>query len=184
MSSCYSSLGPKEKPYTWCSIMSCLAFCLDWTCDWVSELVMFNPNPLCIDSISFPSCPKLIRSILTNQSNQFMSGNLSEFSLTTYSVFLLIVYTPMLFPSPPLGRWWKTLPTIFRRIWLVRPRPHTKYYRAIYPNIPSSFNYSSPYGVPKGNIHFLNLGLLMNWNWVCCGVMWGSWTKIGTDDGG
>ena len=36
------------------------------------------------------------------QSNQFMSRNLSELNLISYSLFLLIVYTPMLFPSPPL----------------------------------------------------------------------------------
>ena len=46
---------------------------------------------------------------------------------------------------PPLGRWWNTLRTIFLIIWLVRPRPHAKYLRTIYPNIPGSFNYSGPF---------------------------------------
>ena len=41
----------------------------------------------------------------------------------------------MFLPSSPLGRWWKTLPTIFSRIWLVRPRYHAKYSMTIYHNI-------------------------------------------------
>ena len=47
----------------------------------------------------------------------------------------------MIFSSPPLGRWWRTLPTIFSILWLVRPRPHAKYLRTIYPYIDSGFNY-------------------------------------------
>ena len=48
----------------------------------------------------------------------------------------------MCFPSPPFGRWWKTLPTIFLWIWLIRPRTHAEYFRTIYPNITGGFNYS------------------------------------------
>ena len=127
MSSCYSSLVTKENLFTRWSLLTCLAFCLDWTCDWMSQLVVFNPNPLCLDSTSFPYWPELIRSSLTTQYNQFMSVDLIELSIIPYSLFLLIIYTPMLFPSFPLGIWWKTLPTILRRILLVRPIPHTKY---------------------------------------------------------
>ena len=45
----------------------------------------------------------------------------------------------------PFGSWWKTLPTIFHRIWLVRPIPQVKYTRILYPYIPRSFNYSDLY---------------------------------------
>ena len=127
MSSCYSYLITKEKPYTRCSIFACPIFCLDWTCDWMPQLVVFNTNPLCLDSISFPCWLELIRPSLTTQSNQFMSWNWIELSLITYSLFVLIIHTPMLSVSPPLGRWWKILPTIFRRILLVKPIPHSKY---------------------------------------------------------
>ena len=47
----------------------CLAFCYDWTCDWVSLLVILNLKLLCLDSISFPYWLELIRSSLTTWSN-------------------------------------------------------------------------------------------------------------------
>ena len=124
----------------------CIAICCDWNCDWVSWLVMFNHMLLCIYSIIFPYWPYLIISSLTTWSNCFPSGYLSELSLITDSLFLLIIKTLIFFPSPPLGIWWKTLPTIFRIIWLVRPRPHIKYSMKIHPNITGSFNY---YGILK-----------------------------------
>ena len=34
-----------------------------------------------------------------------LSGDLSEFSRIPYSLLLLIIYTLMFFPLPPLGRW-------------------------------------------------------------------------------
>ena len=92
----------------------------------------------------------------------------------------------MFFPSPPLGRRWKTLPPIFRRIWLVRPRPHTKYLRTIYPNIASSFNCSvhrtaylvfKPRAVPDLVSHYMPLARRLiqyvydrtSVNWIHCG---------------
>ena len=74
--------------------MACLAFCLDWTCDWVSQLVVFNTNPLYIDSVIFPCWPELISSSLATQSNQFMSRNLIELSIIPYYLLLLIIYFP------------------------------------------------------------------------------------------
>ena len=50
----------------------------------------------------------------------------------------------MLFPSPPRVRWWKTLPITFRRIWLVKTRPHAKCTRTVYPYIPVSGRYVNP----------------------------------------
>ena len=41
----------------------------------------------------------------------------------------------------------KKLPTIFRRMWLVRPRPHAKYTRTLYPYIPGIFNWSNLYSL-------------------------------------
>ena len=140
ISSCYSYLGPKEKPYTRWIILMCLAFCSGWTCDSVSQLAMFNHKLLCIDSISFPYWIELIGSSLPTRSNYFPHGYLSGLILIPYSLFLLIIYNPMILTSPPLGRWWKKLPTIFSIMWLVRPRPHVKYSRTLYPNITVSFN--------------------------------------------
>ena len=74
----------------------------------------------------------------------------------------------MLFPSPPLGRWRKTFPTILLRIWLVRTRPHTKYTRTLYPYIPGVFNDSNPYGVPEGNMPVLS------WYKIIHLLRWGS----------
>ena len=39
----------------------------------------------------------------------------------------------------PHGRWLKTLPFTFQMIWLVRPIPHAKYTRALYPYINVGF---------------------------------------------
>ena len=76
----------------------------------------------------------------------------------------------MFFPSPPIGRWWTKLPTIFWRIRLVRPRPHVKYSRAIYPNIPDSFNYSNPYCSYVRSLFGITLSAScakVNIIWVC-----------------
>ena len=43
-----------------------------------------------------------------------LSGDLNTWSLIPHSLFLLIIYTLMFFPSTPLGRWWNTLPIIFQ----------------------------------------------------------------------
>ena len=61
----------------------------------------------------------------------------------------------MLFPTPPLGRWLKTLPTILLKIWLVGPRPNAKNTKILYPYILGGFNCSDPYGIPKVNIPVL-----------------------------
>ena len=49
-----------------------LAFCSDWTCNWVSRKVMFNLIHLCLDSIIFIYWLDLIRSSLMTQSNFFL----------------------------------------------------------------------------------------------------------------
>ena len=121
--------------------------CFYWTCDLMLRLVMFNQILLCTDSIIFLYWIGLIRSSLTTWSNYFSFVYLSEFSLIPYSLFLLIIQNPIFFPSPPLKIWRKTLPTIFPRIWFIRPRPHSKYLRTIYHNIPGIFNYSGPFKV-------------------------------------
>ena len=41
-------------------------------------------------------------------------GDLSELSLIPYSLLLIIIYTPILFPPPPIGRLCKTISTIFQ----------------------------------------------------------------------
>ena len=122
--------------------LACHAFCSGWTCDWVSLLVMFNHKLLCLNSISSSYWINLTSSILTTLSNFFPSDDLIELSLIYYYLFLLIIQTPMLFPSPPLGIWLKTLRTIFLVIWLVRPISHAKNMRTLYPYIPGGFNYS------------------------------------------
>ena len=38
----------------------------------------------------------------------------------------------LLSPSPPRGKWWKTLQTRFWRILLIWTRPHVKYTRTVY----------------------------------------------------
>ena len=77
-------------------------------------------------------------------------------SLFFYSVYFLVYYLigvnfldltwlRLLLPSPPCGRWWKTPPIKFGIIWLVRPRPHVKYKRELYPYINGSGHYFNPY---------------------------------------
>ena len=50
----------------------CIDFYLDWTCDGVSQYVMFNTITLCINSIIFLHWFNLIRSSLVTQSNWFL----------------------------------------------------------------------------------------------------------------
>ena len=146
MSYCYSYLGPKENPYILWSILKFLALCSGWTCDWVSRVFMLNHKLLCLDSIILLYSLDLIRSSLTTWYNLFLSEDLIELSLIPYSWFLWIIYTPVFFLSHPLGRWWNSLSIIFSIILLVKPRPHGKYSRILYPNMHRSFNYSDPYG--------------------------------------
>ena len=82
------------------------------------------------------------------------------FSLTTWLhwVRFLFPYSFKLFRLQcyslylPRGRWQKTLPSTFSRIWLVRPRYHAKYTRMLYPYIPGGFNYSKPYGMHRSYV--------------------------------
>ena len=124
----------------------CRVICYDWSCDWVSRLVIFNHMLLCLDSNIFPYLLDLISSSLTIWSNFFPYSGLSELLLIPYSLLLLIIQTPMFFPSPSLIRWWKTLTNIWLKLWLVRPRPHAKFTRTLYPYIPGGFNYSDLFG--------------------------------------
>ena len=105
---------------------------------------MFYYKLLCLNSISLPYWLELIRSSLTTQSNYFSSVYLSELILILYYLLLLIIQTTMFVPSPPLGRWWKTLTTILPVILLVRPRPHAKYFSTLYNNITGGFNFFQP----------------------------------------
>ena len=66
----------------------------------------------------------------------FLSIYLSKFIIIPHSLLLLIIYSPVFFPSPLLGIWWKTLPTIFRWILFFSPRPRMKYSRTLYPIFP------------------------------------------------
>ena len=132
---------------------------------------MLNPNLLCLDSISFPCWLDLIRSSLMTRSNYFPSVYLSEFILIPYSLFLLIIHTSMFFPSPPLERWWKTLPTIWLRILLVRPRLHAKYSKTIYLNIPGSCNYSGLF-----KVHILTNSC--TWSRITLSAFWVELNKI------
>ena len=119
--------------------------CWDWTCDWMSQLVMFNHMLLCLLTQLFPPYwLNQIRSGLTTQSQLVFSGDFSELSIIPNSLFLLINEILMFFPSPPLGIWWNTLPTILQIIWLVSPRPHVKYMKTIYSDISGGFIYSNP----------------------------------------
>ena len=70
--------------------------------------------------------------------------------------FDLITLDELLFTSYPRGRWWKTPLITFRRLWLVMPRPHTKYTRMLYPYITNNSSYSNP-GCPR------NRGLVKTW---------------------
>ena len=63
--------------------------------------------------------------------------------ISLISWFDLITLTWLLLPSPPHRKWWKALPITFRIIWFVRPRPHAKYTRTVYPYIPNIFSYSN-----------------------------------------
>ena len=56
----------------------------------------------------------------------------------------LIILTQLLLPSPTHWRRWKALPIILHRIWLGRPRPHTKYTGMVYYYIPDNFGSSNP----------------------------------------
>ena len=67
----------------------CNAICCDWTCDWVSQLVMVNHMLLCIDSISFPYWLYPISSILTTEYNYYFSGDLIELSLIIFSLLII-----------------------------------------------------------------------------------------------
>ena len=95
----------------------------------------------------FPFWTRPNQSSLTIRSSQFLSGDLSELSLITYSLLLLMFQTLMFFPSYSLVIWLEITPTILSRKLLVRPRPNVKYLRTIYQNIPGSFNYSSTFTV-------------------------------------
>ena len=105
----------------------------DLICDWLSQLITFN-NML---------------NYISTQLFSFSWIDLISFSLDWINqVQLLITYSFRLFwlryssLQLPCGRWWKTLPITSRKIWLVRPIPHAKYRRTIYPFIPGDFNYS------------------------------------------
>ena len=89
--------------------------------------------------------PPLIRMNCINSYDSVqlvLSSDLNTLSLIHYSIFLLIIYAPMFFPSSPFGRWWKTLQIMFRWTLLAYPRPHTKTQVRWCSNIPSGFNYS------------------------------------------
>ena len=66
-----------------------------------------------------------------NSTQLVLFGDLNKLSLIIHSLFLIIIYTPMFFPSPPLWRLLKTLPIIFQLILLVQPIPHVKYLRTV-----------------------------------------------------
>ena len=55
--------------------------------------------------------------------------------------FNLLALNQLLFSSTTRGRWWKMLPTTFRKIWLIRPRTQIKYMRTVYTYITSSGYY-------------------------------------------
>ena len=55
--------------------------------------------------------------------------------------FGLFTFTRLFFPSPTRRRWWTTLTITFRRIKLVRTRPHAKSMRTVCLYIPSSSRY-------------------------------------------
>ena len=126
------------------------SICCYWICDWVSQLFMFNHM---IDYVT----TKLVSFLDLNELVPFLLINLISFSMTSWInwVQFLILYSFKLFwlqfYSLQLlsGIFRKTLPTSFRRIWLVRPIPHAKYMRTLYPYITGGFNYSDLYGMHR-----------------------------------
>ena len=111
--------------------LSCLMFGLKlWLSVTICHVEIFMLNLPCSIPIFYVSniLFSLVDSTQLVQSYDshklFFSGNFSELSIIPYSLLLLITKTMLLFPSPPIERWWKMPPTIFRRIWLVMPRPH------------------------------------------------------------
>ena len=76
--------------------------------------------------------------------------------ISIISGFDLIHLNKLFFLLSPCGSCWKALPTTFQIICLVRPRPHRKYMRMVYPYIPGSFSYS--------NLRWTcNVGLVQTW---------------------
>ena len=71
---------------------------------------MFNPNILYLNSLNVPYLLDLIRSSLTNRPTQFLPGNLSEFSLVPYFLFLIIFLDSGVLPFTSIWKMVKNTP--------------------------------------------------------------------------
>ena len=139
---------PQREPLDMIDYLAHDSICYYWTCNWVSQLITFNHM---IDYVS----TQLVSLLDSTQIVPVLWLDLISFSLTPWLnwVLFLIPYYFQLFIlwcyslNLPRGRWWTTVPIIFRIMLLVKTIPHTKYTRMLYPYIPGGFNYSDPYGM-------------------------------------
>ena len=99
----------------------------DWTCDWMSRLIMLNHilnyvSTQLVSSLIWHNWFQTFDSIESDSVfwlDLIKSGSIYFNSLWCYSSYLSCVI------------WQKTVPSIFRIIGLVRSRPHVKYTRMV-----------------------------------------------------
>ena len=140
-------IKPQREPLDMIEYLTHHAICCDWTCDWVSKLFMFNHILDYVSAQLVYLLDNLISSSIMTRSNSFPSDDLNKLIPIPYYFKLLWLWCSSLHLTRWI--WWKTLPRTYRRILLVRPRPHLKYTRTLYSYIPGGFNCSYLYGMHR-----------------------------------